>query len=105
MSALEAWYVRDEAGTEVHRGRPAVPERRCAKRLPIEVDVDVEGAAHRFRATTGNVSPGGIFVVTHRDIPAGTDVMLAFKLPNSATLKVVGVVRWRRNGHDGGVAG
>ena len=85
MSALEAWYVRDEAKTAV-RERPTdlVDERRGAARLPIEIDVEVEGAAHRFRSNTANLSAGGLFVVTHRDIPLGTHVMLGFKLPNGA---------------------
>lgn len=106
MSALEAWYVRDEAPAAV-RERPAdlVKERRGAKRLPIEVDVDVEGAAHRFRANTADLSTGGMFVVTHRDIPLGTHVMLSFKLPNGASLEVIGAIRWRRDKDAAAVAG
>lgn len=106
MTALEAWYVRDEAPTSVReRPKDLVPERRGATRLPIEVDVDIEGAAHRFRANTANLSTGGMFVVTHRDIPLGTNVMLSFALPNGASLEVIGVVRWRRDKNNEGVAG
>jgi uncharacterized protein (TIGR02266 family) len=100
MTALERWYVREEAPTVVHRRRPAdlVKERRAAVRLPIEIDVDVEGAAHRFRTTTANISAGGMFVATTRDIPVGTNVMLSFALPNGATHELIGVVQWKCDG-------
>lgn len=106
MSALQAWYVRDEMLTSVGQ-RPAglVEERRGGARLPIDVDVDVEGAAQRFRSNTANLSSGGLFIVTHRDIPLGTHVMLGFQLPNGAALEVIGVVRWRRDKQSEGVAG
>src|SRR5688500_18009585 len=106
MSALEAWYVRDESPTSVReRPKGLIEERRGASRLPIEVDVDVEGAAHRFRANTADLSTGGMFIVTHRDIPLGTNVMLSFTLPSGVALEVIGIVRWARGKHDDGVAG
>jgi uncharacterized protein (TIGR02266 family) len=106
MTALEAWYVREEAPTSVReRPKALVDERRTATRLPIEIDVDLEGAAHRFRSNTANLSTGGMFVVTHRDIPLGTQVMLSFMLPNGASLEVIGTVRWRRGKDSDGVAG
>jgi uncharacterized protein (TIGR02266 family) len=106
MSALEAWYVREESPTSIRdRPKDLVEERRGAARLPIEIDVDVEGAAHRFRSNTANLSTGGLFIVTHREIPLGTQVMLGFKLPNGAALEVIGVVRWRRDKDSDGVAG
>lgn len=106
MTALEAWYVRDEAPTVV-RPRPVdfTKERRGGARLPIEIDIDVEGAAHRFRSNTANLSSGGVFVVTHRDIPLGTHVMLGFELPSGVALEVIGAVRWRRDEGADGVAG
>lgn len=107
MSALKAWNLQNEAPTVPRRPRPAdlsarpEGERRAARRLPIEVDVDVEGAAHRFRASTVDLSPGGLFVSTQRDIPEGTHVMLGLSLPSGAALEVIGIVRWRRPVHDG----
>jgi uncharacterized protein (TIGR02266 family) len=106
MTGLEAWYVREEAPTSIReRPKDLVRERRAATRLPIEIDVDLEGAAHRFRSSTANLSTGGMFVVTHRDIPVGTQVMLSFVLPNGAALEVIGTVRWRRDKDNDGVAG
>ena len=106
MTALEAWYVREEAPTSLReRPKDLVQERRGATRLPIEVDVDVEGAANRFRANTANLSSGGMFIVTHRDIPLGTNVMLSFTLPNGVALEVIGIVRWARGKDSDGIAG
>lgn len=80
------------------RRRPAALERRRAARLPIEIDIRIEGAALRFDATTADLSPGGLFVVTARSIPAGTHVMLSFTLPNGAALEMLGVVQWQYEG-------
>jgi uncharacterized protein (TIGR02266 family) len=66
------------------------------RRLPIEIDVAVEGAAHRFTAPTKDISPGGLFLLTACPIPVGTHVMLGFTLPSGAALQVIGVVRWAR---------
>jgi uncharacterized protein (TIGR02266 family) len=69
-------------------------------RLPIEVEVEVEGAAHRFTATTADLSAGGMFVVTQRAMPIGVEVMLGFTLPNGKVMEVLGLVRWQTNGGD-----
>lgn len=73
-------------------------ERRTGARLPIEMDVHVEGAAHRFDATTGDLSSGGVFVNTHRALPVGTHVMLSFTLPNGKALEVLAAVQWHHTG-------
>jgi uncharacterized protein (TIGR02266 family) len=88
------------------RRKSAADERRASVRLPIEVDVDVEGAAQRFRAVSLDLSVGGMFVGTRELIPIGTQVMLSFKLPNGTELQVLGTVQWRKteNGAGLGVA-
>ncbi len=92
-------FSHDEPLTLIRR-RPAASERRTAARLPIEIDVEVEGAAHRFAATTADLSAGGMFVATQRAMPIGVEVMLGFTLPNGTTLEVLGVVQWQTNGGD-----
>jgi hypothetical protein len=87
----------EESPTLIRR-RPAAMERRGASRLPIELEVHVEGAAHRFDATTGDLSRGGMFVLTHRGIPVGTHVMLGFTLPNGTALEVLAAVQWQYTG-------
>jgi uncharacterized protein (TIGR02266 family) len=86
---------RLESGTDL--------DRRATRRLPIEIDVTIEGAAHRFTAPTQDISVGGLFLLTFRTIPVDTHVMLAFTLPNGAKLEVLGVVKWGRvmHGDDG----
>jgi len=105
MMTLEGAYPGQFGGEEsptLIRRRPAEMERRRAPRLPIEIDVHVEGAAHRFDATTGDLSRGGLFVLTHRDIPVGTHVMLGFTLPNGTALEVLAAVQWQYTGNGRG---
>jgi uncharacterized protein (TIGR02266 family) len=77
-------------------------DRRQGRRLPIELDVTLEGAAHRFTAQTRDLSEGGMFVMTELPIPIGTHVMMSFTLrgENATTLEVLGVVQWVRSGHE-----
>jgi uncharacterized protein (TIGR02266 family) len=105
---LPAFVERDDASTIRRVPRDAAgpfTDRRGSRRLPIEIDVTVEGAAHRFTAPTGDLSCGGLFVLTACPIPIGTHVMLAFTLPNGAALEVLGVVQWARDGDDDSVPG
>ncbi len=94
---VEGWAESDDSVVRV-RTRPDSAERRTARRLPIEIDVSVEGAACRFTTTTYDLSPGGMFIATHEAIPIGTEVVLGFALPNGAQLEVIGIVQWRRGG-------
>lgn len=91
MMSAEAWFSNEEPPTLIRR-RPACLERRAGVRLPIEMDVHVEGAAHRFNATTADLSSGGMFVTTQRVLPLGAHVMLVFTLPNGTQLEVLGAV-------------
>ena len=75
-------------------------ERRLAKRLPIEIDVAIEGAAHQVTAQTADLSEGGLFLLTEAPIPVGTHVMMTFTLPNGASLSVLGVVKWARERYE-----
>ena len=100
MESLEAaCFPLDEPPTLIRR-RPAAFERRRDARLPIEVDIQIEGGALRFEATTGDLSPGGLFVLTQRTIPVGTQVMLGFTLPNGDAFEVLACVQWEHTGND-----
>lgn len=92
-----ASFSHDEPPTLIRR-RPATLEKRAAARLPIEMDVTVEGAAQRFTATSGDLSSGGMFVITPRAIPVGAQVMLGFTLPNGKSVEVLAVVQWQTYG-------
>ena len=97
MNFDSASFGADEPPTLIRR-RPATLEKRAGARLPIEMDVCVEGAAQRFTATSGDLSSGGMFVVTQRAIPVGAQVMLGFTLPNGTCLEVLAVVQWQTYG-------
>jgi uncharacterized protein (TIGR02266 family) len=99
MMPVESAFFGNEEPPTLIRRRPAEMERRKTARLPIEIEVHVEGAAHRFDATTGDLSSGGMFVLTHRSIPVGTHVMLGFTLPNGTPLEVLGAVQWQHTGN------
>lgn len=101
MTFEGASFANDEPPTLIRR-RPAAMERRVSARLPIEMDVRVEGAANRFDATIGDLSAGGVFVLTQRTLPVGTQVMLSFTLPNDKAVEVLADVRWQ---HVGSAAG
>lgn len=66
-------------------------------RLPIEIDVRVEGAARSFDASTLDFSPGGLFLATSYRAPLGSNLVLAFTLPNGTSVEVLGTVAWERD--------
>lgn len=84
---------------------PIGVERRTDPRLPIEVDVQVEGGARRFTATSIDLSVGGMLIATSEIVPVGVEVILSFALPNGSELRVLGTVRWRRPLEEGGGLG
>jgi uncharacterized protein (TIGR02266 family) len=102
--------LHDDGSTLIRPKRQE--ERRSAIRLPVEIDVRVEGAAHHFAGVTGDLSPGGMFIATPsykgRFIPIGTHVVLTFELRQNGErveLAVIGVVQWRRDDHHDGPPG
>ena len=85
--------------------QPVGVDRRSQPRLPIEVDVEVEGGARRFSATSVDLSAGGMLLATSEIVPVGVEVILGFALPNGSELRVLGTVRWRRPLEEGGGLG
>ncbi len=49
-----------------------------------------------FSGLSGDVSEGGVFVQTYRDLPVGSDVEVHFELPDGE-LPAHGCVRWHRD--------
>jgi c-di-GMP-binding flagellar brake protein YcgR len=97
MSLDRASVPHDERPTLI-RPRPARVERRGSARLPIEIDVHVEGAAESFDATTGDLSSGGMFLLTQRELPLSAQIALSFTLPNGQSLAVTASVQWQHTG-------
>jgi uncharacterized protein (TIGR02266 family) len=85
---------------EEPRASKAPPERRASDRVHLEVEVTLHSDSHFFAGLSGNVSEGGLFVQTYRELPIGHPVSLRFELPGGNVL-VPGSVRWIRTASEG----
>jgi uncharacterized protein (TIGR02266 family) len=79
-------------------------ERRHEARVPIETDVSLESDSQFFAGLTGNLSTGGVFVATYRQLPVGCTVVMTLTLPDGE-LRVKGTVRWSRDTSSGASPG
>lgn len=52
--------------------------------------------SHFFVGLTNDISAGGLFVSTYRELAVGAQLELEFALPEGV-VRVVGTVRWRRD--------
>ena len=75
---------------------PTSDDKRCAARADLEVDVSLYSETQFFAGLTEDVSEGGVFIATYETLPQGTEIQLAFTLPNGHAVRTVGVVRWLR---------
>ena len=84
----------------------AIPDgdRRIDARVAIETDVSLESDSQFFSGLTGNLSAGGVFVATYRQLPVGCTVVLTLTLPDGE-LRVKGTVRWSRDTSSGASPG
>jgi uncharacterized protein (TIGR02266 family) len=79
-------------------------ERRGGARVPIETDVSLESDSQFFTGLTGNLSAGGVFVATYRQLPVGCSVVMTLSLPDGE-LRAKGTVRWSRDTSSGAAPG
>jgi uncharacterized protein (TIGR02266 family) len=79
-------------------------ERRGGARVPIETDVSLESDSQFFTGLTGNLSAGGVFIATYRQLPVGCSVVMTLSLPDGE-LKAKGTVRWSRDTSSGAAPG
>lgn len=80
--------------------------RRQQPRVRLETAIDLHSDSNFFRGTSENISDGGVFVATSENIPVGTEVDLAFTLPDGVEIRGRGQVRWHRaEGEEGGGVG
>lgn len=81
-------------------------ERRSEVRQPVTLLVDYEGPDDLVADFTENLSMGGTFVQTERDMVPGTRVRLVLSCPGLIdAIGLEGVVRWIRSSSDGVEAG
>jgi uncharacterized protein (TIGR02266 family) len=77
----------------------ASKERRSTPRVAIEVTVSLTSESHFFVGLTGDLSQGGLFVATYRELSIGTEMEVALTLPDGL-LAARGQVRWVRRATD-----
>jgi uncharacterized protein (TIGR02266 family) len=81
-------------------------EKRLHDREPVTLFVEYEGADDLVGDFTDNLSSGGTFVVTNRELPIGTRVQLVLSFPGLLEpISIEGVVRWTRDEADNAGAG
>ena len=72
-------------------------EKRRDNREPVTLFVEYEGADDLVGDFTENLSSGGTFVATTRELPIGTSVQLVLGFPGLLEpIGIEGVVRWKR---------
>jgi len=83
------------------RPRPAPVDRRAAQapRFPLRLEVSLIVAGAVWSSTSANISHGGLFVISDRLLPPGTEVTVRFVLPNGHAVVAQGTVRWSRSAH------
>ena len=81
----------------------AEDEKRRDAREPVTLFVEYEGADDLVGDFTENLSSGGTFVATNRELPIGTRVQLVLSFPGLLErIAIEGDVRWTRaDGEDG----
>jgi uncharacterized protein (TIGR02266 family) len=72
-------------------------EKRRDNREPVTLFVEYEGADDLVGDFTENLSSGGTFVATNRELPIGTNVQLVLSFPGLLEpIAIEGIVRWKR---------
>ncbi len=81
-------------------------DKRRDSREPVTLFVEYEGADDLVGDYTENLSSGGTFVATNRELPLGTHVQLVLSFPGLLEpIAIAGVVRWKRPAGSDGEAG
>lgn len=86
---------------------PASPpggDKRRHTRAGVTLIVEYDAADELVTDYTDNLSSGGTFVATSRELPIGSAVRLGLSFPGLVEpIAIDGVVRWTRSGEDAGV--
>jgi len=74
-------------------------DQRKSDREPVTLFVEYEGADDLVGDYTENLSSGGTFVATNRELPIGTNIHLVLSFPGLLeAISIEGTVRWTRGG-------
>jgi len=86
------------------RATDGYPDKRRHDRHPVVLRVEYDGADDLVGDYTDNLSLGGTFVATARELAPGTDVRLLLSFPGLLEPIVLdGAVRWTRSDGESGV--
>jgi uncharacterized protein (TIGR02266 family) len=81
-------------------------DKRKSDREPVTLFVEYEGADDLLGDYTDNLSSGGTFVATTRELPVGTQITLVLGFPGLLEpISIEGTVRWTRGAQDHEEAG
>src|SRR3954462_13317677 len=81
-------------------------DKRHSDRESVTLFVEYEGADDLVGDYTENLSTGGTFVATNRELPIGTNIQLVLGFPGLLEpIKIDGIVRWTRGESEGSGAG
>jgi uncharacterized protein (TIGR02266 family) len=79
-------------------------DKRSNVRTPVTLIVDYEGAEDFLGDYTENLSRGGTFVLTSRQVEVDTTIKLVLSFPGLlAPISLEGIVRWTRGGEQPGL--
>jgi uncharacterized protein (TIGR02266 family) len=77
-------------------------DKRRDTREAVTLFVEYEGADDLVGDYTENLSSGGTFVATNRELPIGTQIQLVLSFPGLLeAISIVGTVRWTRSSRPG----
>jgi uncharacterized protein (TIGR02266 family) len=77
-------------------------DKRKSDRESVTLFVEYEGADDLVGDYTENLSSGGTFVATNRELPIGTNIHLVLSFPGLLEpISIEGTVRWTRGTHGG----
>ena len=81
-------------------------EKRRDDREPVTLCVEYDGVDDLLGDYTENLSTGGTFVATNRELPIGTKIHLVLGFPGLLEpINIEGIVRWTRGELEGSGAG
>jgi uncharacterized protein (TIGR02266 family) len=100
----ERQFAVPSMSTEPPPDNDAPGDKRRHHRAGVTLLVEYEGADEFLVDYTDNLSSGGTFVATARELPVGSAVRLALSFPGLVeAIAIDGVVRWSRAGDEPGV--
>jgi uncharacterized protein (TIGR02266 family) len=99
MSSVQAHTAHPEVSMAINTAPtlPPAPLRARRLRVPYVVEVSFASEHNFWTGFTRDLSEGGVFLATPREVPVGTIVQFELRLPDTTTpWEVRAEVRWTR---------